>query len=115
MNGETFTPLACSVLGTLGPEAEHVLLRLSSKLTKKGENPRAAEHHLRMRIQAAVIKATSQCLRRSRKSETTKTREQATEEGVEGTEAQPEAETESEVDPEDYQGLQQDLGMPFED
>jgi hypothetical protein len=106
-NGETFTPLASSVLGTLGPEAEQVLLTLCSKLSKEGGETAPTESHARMSIQAATIKATSLCLR-SRNS----TSPFSSEQGIEGAEG---GEAEGRHEKEDFRVIQEELGLMYVD
>ena len=61
--GGSFTPLAASVYGTLAAESEQVLLRLAGLLAKRKEDRGAVEHCCRVKLQAAIVKATSTCLR----------------------------------------------------
>ena len=61
--GGTFTPLACSVYGTLAQESERVLLQIIAKLSDKKGERRATAHCARLRIQLAIIRATSLCIR----------------------------------------------------
>ena len=61
--GGTFTPLACSVYGTLGPESEQVLQVLTTKMKEKTEDPADAAARVRRIVQMAIIKATSLCIR----------------------------------------------------
>ena len=61
--GDTFTPLAASVYGTLAPRAEQVLQRLAGLLAKRKEERGVIEHCARLKIQSAIVKATSLCLR----------------------------------------------------
>ena len=61
--GGSFTPFAASVYGTLAPESERVLLTLTSKLSKTGGPRRTTEACARLRIQMAIMKATSMCIR----------------------------------------------------
>ena len=61
--GGSFTPLAASVYGTLAVESEQVLLRLAGLLAKRKEGRGAVEHCCRVKLQAAIVKATSTCLR----------------------------------------------------
>jgi hypothetical protein len=58
----SFTPLVCSVHGTLAPEAERVLRRMEGALRKGEEKPRACSVE-RMGLQISIIKASSLCLR----------------------------------------------------
>jgi hypothetical protein len=51
------------VYGTLAPESEQVLQRLAGMLAKRKEERGAIEHCARLKIQAAIVKATSLCLR----------------------------------------------------
>jgi hypothetical protein len=104
-NGQTFTPLASSTLGTLDPEAEHVLLRLAKKLSKEHGEAGPAELHARMSIQAATIKATSLCLRSHESISTI-----SSEHHKQGAEDEQEADGEK-----DFRVLQSDLGNPFWD
>ena len=59
----TFTPLVCSVYGTLGGEAEKVLTLVTSRLKTARTEKRDAAFLLRVCLSAAVVKATSVCLR----------------------------------------------------
>ena len=61
--GGTFTPLACSLYGTLGPESEQVLQVLATKMKEKTEDPADAAARVRTVVQMAIIKATSLCIR----------------------------------------------------
>lgn len=61
--GGTFTPFAASVYGTLAPESERVLLTLVQKLTKEKGERAASQACVRTRIQVAIVKATSMCIR----------------------------------------------------
>jgi hypothetical protein len=61
--GGTFTPFAASVYGTLAPESERVLLTLVKKLTSEKGERAASEACVRTRIQVAIVKATSMCIR----------------------------------------------------
>ena len=61
--GATFTPLACSVYGTLGQEASLVLHQTVKKIgAKKGETSDTMFLHS-VRIRLAIVKAASLCLR----------------------------------------------------
>jgi len=59
----TFTPLACSVYGTLAPEAEQVLGKVVSKLWVERQSKEDTYFVHRVCLQLAVIRATSLCLR----------------------------------------------------
>jgi hypothetical protein len=61
--GGTFTPLAASVYGTLAHDSEQVLQRLAGMLAKRKEERGAIEHCARLKLQVAIVKATSLCLR----------------------------------------------------
>jgi len=56
-----FAPLVCSVYGTLAPEASRVLTLIIHKMDK--EDKESACFLQRVRLQTAIIKATSMCLR----------------------------------------------------
>jgi hypothetical protein len=101
--GQTFTPLASSILGTLGPEAEQVLLTLCAKIcNERGGDAKAIELHARMTIQAATIKATSLCLRAHPETS------QSCVHGEKGVENESATE-------DDFRVLQEELGNPFRD
>jgi hypothetical protein len=63
--GGTFTPLVASVYGTLAHESELTMLTLSRRISERREmgwrGP--SESCARIRIQVAIVKATSLCLR----------------------------------------------------
>ena len=59
----TFTPLVCSVYGTLGPAAMMTAGRVARSIDPEGEERHASKDLHRVMIQAAVVKATSLCLR----------------------------------------------------
>ncbi len=56
-----FAPLVCSVYGTLAPESSRVLSLIIHKMDK--EDKESACFLQRVRLQTAIIKATSMCLR----------------------------------------------------
>ena len=51
------------VRGGCRPHSEQVLLRLAGLLAKRKEDRGAVEHCCRVKLQAAIVKATSTCLR----------------------------------------------------
>ena len=59
----TFTPLACSIYGTLAPEAEQCLGKVVSKLRTERKSREDTSFVHRICLQLAVIRATSLCLR----------------------------------------------------
>ena len=61
--GGSFTPFAASVYGTLAPESERVILTLMDKMKKAHGGRVPSESCARLRIQLAILKATSQCIR----------------------------------------------------
>lgn len=61
--GGSFTPFAASVYGTLAPESERVILTLMSKMSKENGRRAPSEACARLRIQIAIVKATSLCIR----------------------------------------------------
>jgi hypothetical protein len=61
--GGSFTPFAASVYGTLAPESEHVIQTIMSKMPKKEGGRGPSEACARLRIQLAIVKATSMCIR----------------------------------------------------
>lgn len=57
------TLFAACVYGTLAAESEQVLSRLTGMLTKRKEERGVSENCACIKIQAAIVKATSLCLR----------------------------------------------------
>ena len=61
--GGSFTPFAASVYGTLAPESERVILTLLDKLKQAHGGRVPSESCARLRIQLAILRATSLCIR----------------------------------------------------
>lgn len=61
--GGTFTPLACSVYGTLAPEAAKVLTLTVNGLDEERPEKASTAKMLRVALQVAIVKASSLCLR----------------------------------------------------
>ena len=61
--GGSFAPLACSVYGTLAPEANAILTRVVKGLDAEREEKADAARLQRVYLQIAVMKATSLCIR----------------------------------------------------
>ena len=58
-----FTPLASSVYGTLAPESELVLHRVTKMMKHSKEEKTDVSFLHRVALQTAIIRATSLCLR----------------------------------------------------
>ena len=81
--GGSFTPFAVSVYGTLAPEAERTILTLMKKMSKDVSDRKISEACARLRIQLAILRATSMCIRsRSHDNNTYGAIVNCTEEGV---------------------------------
>ena len=102
--GGSFTPFAASVYGTLAPESERVILTLMDKMKKAHGGRVPSESCARLRIQLAILKATSQCIR-SRSRDTPKFG--ATADGAKG--ESPEGGSEAEEDALDLEAEWGDL------
>ena len=63
LSGATFVPLACSIYGTLAPEAAAVLAAAIGKLGDENAEKRSTGRMLRVGLQVSILKATSLCLR----------------------------------------------------
>jgi len=61
-----FVPIISSHLGGLGPAAEDWLRRVTIKAHPNRDKYAAAIHHNRLRLQFAVLRGVSRCLRASR-------------------------------------------------
>jgi len=61
--GGRFVPFAASVYGTLAEDSERTILTLMKKLSEKTGNRKTSEACARLRIQLAIIRATSLCIR----------------------------------------------------
>ena len=61
--GGTFSPLVCSVYGTLAPEAEEILTLVVKGLDKDAVEKRSTVAWERIALQVGIVKAVSLCLR----------------------------------------------------
>ena len=61
--GASFTPLACSVYGTLAPESTETLATVLRKMKPTRDEKKDTTALHRMKLQAAIVKATALCLR----------------------------------------------------
>ena len=61
--GGDFTPFSASIYGTLSQDAERIVSVIMHKLTEKKGGRRTSEACARLRIQIAIVKATSMCIR----------------------------------------------------
>ena len=61
--GGTFTPLACSVYGTLAPEAAEVLSMVTRRVAARKDERPDVSFALRVKLHVAILRATSLCLR----------------------------------------------------
>ena len=61
--GGRFVPFAASVYGTLAEDSERTILTIMKKLSEKSGNRKSSEACARLRIQLAILRATSLCIR----------------------------------------------------
>ena len=93
------------MFGTLAPDAERTILTLMKKMSQDGGERKISEACARLRIQLAIVRATSMCIRsRSHDNNTYG----AVVNRTEGEEV-PEEETEEEEEPLDLAGEWYDL------
>jgi hypothetical protein len=62
-HGGSFIPFAASIYGTLSPQADRIITTIMHKIAEKQGGRRTSEACARLRIQIAIVKATSMCIR----------------------------------------------------
>ena len=61
--GGSFIPFAASIYGTLSPEADRIITTIIHQLAQKKGGRKTSGACARLRIQIAIVKATSMCIR----------------------------------------------------